>query len=338
MDNIAELSEKYSSVLIEELNEIYHQEINEFSQDIRGQMEQIKNLIENLIINIEKYQGQIKSISGQTIEATKQKLDLKKNLIYKDFFKLQNLINLFIYQKVIMTYVHTDPITGQREIRIFDNDIEHLNVTEVNAYGKNYAKLGYDVSKRFLQLKNSLSDQENSGLQITAAEVEARYAKFKGRILWELNNEWYGYKLYNRGPINEAYVDFYVHEIQLKNSLNKNLHQFMLSEQPQGVVMADNANGFLIGDISMNGMQFAVKGAYGTPQNFASIVEWLKKIKEDNFSFESFQNFVKRFTEIEQEKATKLVKPLTKKSIDAMIRYHKDKLVEPLIKTTNNKT
>jgi hypothetical protein len=48
----------------------------------------------------------------KTIAATMQKLRLKKDLIYKDFFELQNLMNLFIYQKVLMTYVHVDPITG----------------------------------------------------------------------------------------------------------------------------------------------------------------------------------------------------------------------------------
>jgi hypothetical protein len=214
---------------------------------------------------------------------------LQKDLIYKDFFELQNLINLFIYQKVLMTYVHVDPITGQREIRLFDNNISQLEVTEVNNYGRTYAKLAYDVSERYLQLKNSLSDAENSGLQTTAAEVEARYVKYKGRILWQLNSEWVGYKLYNRGPINEAFTAFYIKEVQLQNELNTNINQFMTSVDPQGVIYADNANGFLIGDVSLGGLQFAVKGAFGSPQNFATVIKELKKMKEQDFSFESLK-------------------------------------------------
>lgn len=293
-------------------------------------MQKIRALIDSLIVNIESYQGQVKFITGNNITASKQKLDLKKNLIYKDFFALQNLINLFIYQKVIMTYVHVDPVTGYRELRIFDNDIANLSVTEVNQYGKNYAKLSYDMQERYLQLKNSLPEENNAGLQNTAAEVEARYAKYKGRILWQLNNDWIGYKLYNRGPINEAFTAFYLHEVQLKNGLNENIHQFMTSVNPQGVIHADNANGFLLGDISVGGLQFAVKGAYGSPQNFATIVNWLKKIKEDNFSFQALKEFIERFTDVEKEKATSLVKPLTKRSLNAMLKYHQDDLLKPL--------
>ena len=102
----------------------------------------------------------------------------------------------------------------------------------------------------------------------------------------------------------------------------------MTSVDPQGVIQADNANGFLIGDISIGGLQFAVKGAYGSPQNFKMIITWLKKIKEQDFSFASFQEFIYLFKEIEQEKATRLVKPMLQKSIDSMIRYHRDKLFE----------
>lgn len=330
VSEIEQISEEFATITLEEVNQAFHAEIDEFSQDLEMQFEKIKILIESLIINMEIYQNQVKLLPEKTIASTMQKLQLKKDLIYKDFFELQNLINLFIYQKVLMTYVHVDPITGQREIRLFNNDISQLEVTEVNNYGKSYAKLGYDISEHYQQLKNSLSDSENAGLQVTAAEVEARYVKYKGRILWQLNNEWIGYKLYNRGPINEAFTAFYIKEVQLKNGLNENINQFMTSVDPQGVIYADNANGFLIGDVSLGGLQFAVKGAFGSPQSFITIVNWLKKIKVQDFSFESLKEFIERFKYAEQEKATKLVKPMAKRSIETMVRYHGNNLLEPL--------
>ena len=314
--------------MLEEINKNFHIEIDEFSQDINFQFEKIKFLINTLIFNMEMYQSQVKTLSGTDIATTKQKLDLKKDLIYKDFFELQNLINLFIYQKIIMTYVQVDPITGHRELKIFNNDISQLKSMTVNSYGRQYSKLGYDISEKYQILKNSLSEEENYGLQITAAEVEDRYARYRGRILWKINNEWVGYRLYNRGPINEAFTDFYLKEVQLKNSLMNNIHQFMTSTDPQGVVYADNANGFLIGDISIGGLQFAVKGAYGSPQNFNLIIKWLKEIRDQNFSFDAFQNFIQRFKEEEREKATQLVKPLTKRSISSMLRYHEENLLK----------
>lgn len=322
--DIIQFSENASSILLKDIDEAFHKEIDEFSQDIDFQMNQIKILIDRLIINLEIYQSSIKNISMGAI----QKLEMRKKLIYEDFFTLQNLINLFIYQKIIMTYVQVDPITGEHSIKIFNNDISQLQAQMVNNYGRSYAKLSYEINDHYYNLKNSLSIEENKGLQNTAAEVDARYAKYKGRILWKINNEWVGYKLYNRGPINEAFVAFYLREIQLKNSLTNNIHQFMTSIDPQGVIQADNANGFLIGDISIGGLQFAVKGEYGSPQGFSEIIKWLKKIKEENFSVNSFQNFIQRFKEHEQEKSTKLVKPLTKRSISGMLRFHEEDLLK----------
>jgi hypothetical protein len=49
-----------------------------------------------------------------------------------------------------MTYVHIDPITGKREVRLFDNSIDNLMTTEVNMYGKNYVKLSYDIGNRYV--------------------------------------------------------------------------------------------------------------------------------------------------------------------------------------------
>lgn len=329
-NNINQISE----VVVDDLKQQFNKDLQHFSNSQEQLLGRIKILINKLISKMEQYEAITKNavaISNFSLTA-KQLAILKKDLIYSDFFELQNLMNLFIGQKLIMTYVQTDPLTGQRTIKIFNNTIENIAVTEVNNYGRNYVKLGYDIGERYQQLKNSLSTEENEGLQLTAAEVEARYSKHKGRILWKLAHEWYGYKLYNRGPINEAFVDFYIKEVQLKNSLVENIHQFMLSENPKGVRWADNANGFLIGDVQLDGLQFAVKGAYGSPQNFTLIIQWLKKIQEANFSSASIEQFIERFREIEEKKATTLVKPMVQRSIDGMARYHGDKLLNSYLK------
>ena len=334
MSDIEQISESFATITTAEVEKAFQEEIETLSPIMGELMQNIRFLIDKLIANMEIYESKQKLLSQEknisSVILQEKKLKLQKELIYEDFFKLQNLINLFIHQKIIMTYVHVDPLTGKREIRIFDNDVASLEVNQVNRFGRTYAKLGYDVGEHFQQLKNSLTDEENEGLQNVAVEVEARYVKYKGRILWQINQqEWVGYKLYNRGPINEAYVAFYLHERQLENSLNS-IHEFMTSTNPQGVIAADNANGFLIGDISVGGLQFAVKGAYASPQGFKTIIGWLRKIKENNFSIQSFSEFINRFTEIEQQKSTKLVKEMSKKSISGMIRYHGNKLLEPL--------
>ena len=327
-DEIERISENYSEVLLKDIQEEFHKEIDEFSINLNHNMSRIRFLIDSVINGVQMYEMMTKGINkSSSFDEQIYKLELKRDLIYKDFFELQNLINAFIYQKVIMTFVSVDPQTGRRELRIFDNNVEQVQTQVVNNHNRSYTKLSYDVAEHYRILKNSLPDELNENLQNVAADVTERYVKYKGRIMWQVNNNWIGYKLSNRGPINEAFTDFYLKEVT-----DVDINSFMISFDPRGVIQADNANGYLIGDVSIGGLQFAVKGEYGGPQNFAVIVSWLKKIKEDNFSQRSLQEFINRFKEVEDEKATKLVKPMTKRSISAMLRYHQDDLLKSLEK------
>ena len=144
MDDIERISKDYSEITVKELLKDFDEEIS--SIDLAPLLLDIQISIDKLINSIEIYQGQIHLIEaggGSKINQTIQKLELKKNLIYQDFFILQNKINSFINQKIIMTYVHVDPITGRRELRLFENNIENLSANIVtNAYGAQYAKLG----------------------------------------------------------------------------------------------------------------------------------------------------------------------------------------------------
>jgi hypothetical protein len=53
-----------------------------------------------------------------------------------------------------MTYVHIDE-SGRREIRIFENNIEHLRITKSAKWpgGPEFAKLSYVVDKDYQLLK-----------------------------------------------------------------------------------------------------------------------------------------------------------------------------------------
>ena len=153
-NQIEQISNNISEVTLEDVNKAFHQGIEEFHQNSSQHLERIKILINNLIYNIEYFQGMSKLVPKGNVDASQKLLELKRVLIYKDFFELQNLINAFIYQKIIMTYVHVDPQTGMREIRLFDNDIKNLSSTIVNSYGRTYAKLGYELQSHYQLLKN----------------------------------------------------------------------------------------------------------------------------------------------------------------------------------------
>ena len=77
------------------------------------------------------------------------------------------------------------------------------------------------------------------------------------------------------GPINEAFVNNYIHEIKLGNSLEQNIDTYMLGDY--GAIKADATKGFMIGDVSKNGIQYAVKGEFGSPQGFTEIIKDLQQ-------------------------------------------------------------
>lgn len=261
-----------------------------------GLSKKIKSKIKSFLKQVEVYriaQKQIKQ--SNSVLATAAILDAKKDLIYKDFFELQNLINLSQGQKVVVTYVDIGE-DGQREIRIIDNDISHLG-TEMGMYRNNpYYKLSYEVNSAYRILKNELSEEQNQGLQLTAAEVERRYTKYKKRVLWRpQGSDWKGYYFPTKGPINEAYASFYIKNIEFSGYMEDQIDKFILDNEC-GAITADNFSGFMIGDYSQDGIQYAIKGKFGGAQGWIQVANKLQTVVDNDFSESAWQNFIEFFT------------------------------------------
>lgn len=289
-------------------------------------IEQVKKLTNELILEYDKWANIEKKAKNYTIELQV----IAKKFFVKNFFskfvELQNLLNKINNQKVLITYVHVDG-EGRREIRIADNTINNIVTTVATKQwtGASYAKTEYLMKSHYQLLRNSLSDDDNKGLQEVAAEVSRRQEKDrKHRVFWQYKDEWYGYRIFNKGPINEAFASFFIENIKLQGTLESRIHIFMLSKNPQGVIWADNANGFFMGDLHKGGLQFAVKGKGGSIQGTKRVVEALKKLQAENYSFDAYQALVEAFTTIEQKKATPLVAQMSKRSIEASVKaYYK---------------
>ena len=278
----------------------------------------IKEKILHFLDTVEKYENNPKGIG--TIGQQLTRLRNQKEFIYAEFFEIQNLINAFLGQRIVMTYVHVDD-EGRREIRISDNDISHLGITRGTMWNGNpFYKLGYNVESHYQTLKNSLPREDNEALQTTAMEVERRYMEYKKRVLWYYPNTWKGYQFRTKGPINEAFVDLYVHNIQLRNSLEGNIDTFMLGDH--GAIKADATKGFLIGDVSKDGVQYAVKGIFGSPQGTKDIIKAFRKIVDEDFSVASFHQFLYKYTEEELQKNYKpQIAELSQRSVNAILRH-----------------
>lgn len=323
--------DKEVDITLEQLAKEFHNGIQNYfsSGNLSSLLDQIKNKTNSLINNIEKYEHYIKDLKSLNFEDLN---NIVRDIIYRDFFELQNLLNIYFRQQIIMTYVHIDE-NGERTIQLYNNDIEHLSAQKVtNKYtSKENIRLVYQFEEHGKQLKRCLpnGDDKNIGLQNTAKEVTNRFYHYKGRILWKIQNEWYGYKIGNLGPINEAFTAFYIRRIEFNQQLQENIHIYMLHTK-YGVIAADNANGFLMGDVKMGGLQFQVKGELAGPQGVTQVKKELILLKDSNFSYQAFDLFKQHLIEEEQKKAKSLIKPLTKKSLNGMIRYYGEKLLEPI--------
>lgn len=278
----------------------------------------IKEKILHFLDTVEKYENNPKGIG--TIGQQLTRLRNQKEFIYAEFFEIQNLINAFLGQRIVMTYVHVDD-EGRREIRISDNDVSHLGIARGTMWNGNpFYKLGYNVESHYQTLKNGLPREDNEALQATAMEVERRYMEYKKRVLWYYPNTWKGYQFRTKGPINEAFVDLYVHNIQLRNSLEGNIDTFMLGDH--GAIKADATKGFLIGDVSKDGVQYAVKGIFGSPQGTKDIIKAFRKIVDEDFSVASFHQFLYKYTEEELQKNYKpQIAELSQRSVNAILRH-----------------
>lgn len=276
------IAEDIAEISTRELKKALHEEIIDKSAIYK----ELKKLIPEFMKQVKQYQMkymELKSMSfSDRWEAQEKLLKFEIDNIYSVFFQIQNLFNAYVNQKIIMTYVSVDG-DGNRTIKVSNNNIDLLSIEQFT-YPYKFQKLGYNFnnSEHATILKNCLPDKDNATLNTTAKEVTKRYNDHKiGQrrhlIMWNTNGKWSGYSLNTKGPINEAYVNFYVHNVKLKSTLEYNIERFMIDDR-YGVKKADATKGFMIGDVRSGGIQYAVKGEFGSPQHFKDVYNTFEKL------------------------------------------------------------
>lgn len=315
--------EKVSEKVAQQATETSHKEMVQNLNNALNKEGLLPIIREKIIIYIKKleeFHFFNRKNNTATIGQLLRLLEDTKNIIYKDFFEIQNLLNAYLGQEVIITYVNVDD-QGNRSIRVSKNNIQNLGIESgTTFYGSPYYKLGYDFELHYSNLKNSLPQEENNKLSDTAFEIERRYKELKKKVLWKYNDKIFGYYLPSRGPINEAFVNFYIHDIKLLGNMESDIHRYMLDTK-YGAIKADNTKGYFIGDVARDGIQYAVKGQFGSPQGFIEISNQLKKLVDEDFSMSSFYSFIEKYTTQELEKNyTPHIKQLTQKTIDNTVK------------------
>ena len=128
------ISNKIEEITTEQLEKTLY---NELSKD--QFLKLIKISMEEFLNAVKEYEKKNNTFS-KNLDILKKQLDEKVEIIYSKFFAFQNIINAYLGQKIVMTYVHIDS-DGNREIRISENNIEHLVTTQGFSRGKSFAKI-----------------------------------------------------------------------------------------------------------------------------------------------------------------------------------------------------
>lgn len=298
---------------VQQIKEITHEELKtQLENQIRPEFEEIKEAMKKFNNNAQTYLNALNSIRDND---EIQLLDRLKDTLYAEFFEIQNLLNAHIGQRIILTYVFVKS-DGTREIRVSDNNEKHLE-----RQGK-LKTLKYVVKDHYQILKNSLPQEDNEGLEETAKEVSERRRKNEHYIvLWDQREKRVGYMVKTEGPINEAYVNFYIHNIQLRQAINieDRINRFMLDIN-YGAIKADATRGYFIGDVSRDGIQYAVKGNFGSPQGVREIIKEFQEIMNSDYSETSLKNFINKFTIAEQErKLSPQIKKMTEDELNELL-------------------
>lgn len=235
-------------------------------------------------------------------------------------FVFQDLANEFLGQKVIMTFVKVSPTTGQVELLHMENSPEDLSVEKAS---KSH---GGDITGRITSMKRILAHSQNlinsdydannkRTLDFTFQEVWQRYRISKSRlklkagsafILWKIK-DWDGVWISGAGPLGEAYVAFFINKYIFTNNIEKSVQDFMMNKA-YGAILADNASGFLKGDVAKGALNFGVKMKGAQPLSYIEIIKYAQEVQEAANVEKYLKNLQKT---LEDKAAHNLVKPLS---------------------------
>ena len=234
-------------------------------------------------------------------------------------FNFQNLANEFLGQKIVMTFVAISPSSGKVTLYNMDNSIEDLTLDKAAQ-----SRGGYITGRisSLSKIKNASKDivnteyneSDKNRLDQTFQEVWQRYRISKNKlklggaayIIWYLGT-WDGVWISGAGPLGEAYVAFFVNNYLFSNKIEPNVRDFMLNSQ-YGSIKADNASGFLKGDIVKGAAQFGVKIKGAQPMSYMDVIKYAQELLKASDA----ETYLKELQiKLESEGEQNMVKPLT---------------------------
>lgn len=298
-----EIADEVVDTLHEEAIQEVNNELNVSAQDVRDSAARVLAYAFQLQA---KYNNNMRI--GQQIGLMHDELtDLKNfqssmvqtNEEYKELMSrvldLQNKANGFLGTLVRVAFVS---ISGSGKVQVYEmkNTIDHWGVSKASSArggalaGRIKAGLAKDHGKKMMKTLPRLDATFKEVYQrslISKKKTTGMHGAFY--IFWKPGNKWERYKVTSKGTLGESYFAFFINEFDnFADFIEQAIDTFM-REQGMGVMFVDNASGFLRGDVSKNGVEYAVKATGASAMGYIQIV---KEYAEEIFNASDLEKYL----------------------------------------------
>ena len=320
----------YSFLFLRKNYQIMRKVIN--ARQIRDRIKQLRRNVKNTAKNPDKVDPEILEYFTffknymQTISLTEE---ITKEL-YENIMWYQRKMNQILDQTVQMTFVFEDDATilfadSKDLLSSFDksNLIFKYNITK-------YRNLTDQDKKEKNMIEYNANNLDYSALRNTYLEViwryrNATYRKTNGRsgnlkvVLYKINDRWHGVFISAGGDISQAYAAYALNHIftPFKNKdLEQQVEYFLFGEENGtrlylnqqrisqnnikkwshgGVIGVDDESGFLACDVSLNNIEYGIKGIGASSLGLRQIFEFAENVvnKKGAFSKKDVQDWKK---------------------------------------------
>lgn len=220
-------------------------------------------------------------------------------MIMTKVFDFQNILNKYLGQEVLMTFVYISPSSGKVELYGFEADMSHITLDKTSEErggqfsGRYRGGLIKNNSRRIIN--SDYNEKGKQTLDSTFKEVWQRFRISKSKlkmgggahIYWKKENgKWDGRYITGAGPLGEAYLAFFVNEYIFTNMMEPAVEDYILNKD-YGVVQVDNASGFLKGDVTKGKLQFGAKINGAQAMGYVDIIKYaaglVKSLNPDEY-------------------------------------------------------
>ena len=364
LDEMTKTVEKTGDQVIDEQGRVFSEQIKEYAENFINVIRRSEKELKNYQDLLKRQQNAVRGIQQAKTESTyewRTAINNRHLMTKKDFYrqmvtaalKFQTQLNTLLNQKVELVYVYQDE---KNNPVLYTIDQQSLSAALYYQSDKGKISGRFFQTERFLSYLNNLTKYQLSEkfniqyFNYTYKEVIWRFnyghSKKTDLIMWlnpnfgQKGTKWLKAMVNKQGDIKQAYasvvLDRSINSVKTFNNekLDNNVHDFM-----QEVAKVDSESGLLKGDVTVDQIEYAIKGASASTLGLQQIItiaqniigkkayleQDLKKQKEEFHKHAGTRNHIKNFAIKQQKKWHKdlgeLIELKNRNNMNILIKY-----------------